>query len=257
MTKHTAIQAVEENVPDNGGLTAQPSLVMNLLERVLLSPELPIERVTAVMDMQERQLNKVAEQQFNAAFARAMADMPSAKKSGLNKHTRQKYSTLDDLVSASRPVLSKHGLALSWRTDIQDGWTKVTAIVRHEGGWREENSRAAPLEAGKGSGASMNIIQSHGSTETYLKRYTGFSILGMSSGDFDDDGQSTVSVQCITETQRQVLEQAINESGIGSQTFQTAYPEAADLSQFPASLYNEALERLEAFKSKRGSHAAA
>ena len=37
----------------------------------------------------------------------------------------------------------------------------------------------------------MNALQGGGSTETYLKRYTGFSILGLSSGDaFVDDGQS-------------------------------------------------------------------
>lgn len=165
--------------------------VLSLLERVILMPEMPIERVNALMDMQERQMNKVAEQQFNASFAQAMAEMPSAPQSGLNKHTSQKYSTLDDLVKTSRPVLSKHGLALNWKTEIADGVMTVTAIVRHEGGWREENSKSAPVDAGKGQGASMNTIQAQGSTETYLKRYTGFGILGMSSEDFDDDAHST------------------------------------------------------------------
>ena len=38
----------------------------------------------------------------------------------------------------------------------------------------------------------MNALQGGGSTETYLKRYTGFAILGVSSGDeADDDGYST------------------------------------------------------------------
>ena len=37
----------------------------------------------------------------------------------------------------------------------------------------------------------MNALQGGGSTETYLKRYTGFSILGLSSGDEVEDAPAS------------------------------------------------------------------
>lgn len=176
--KTNAIAAAPEMMP------ADP--MVSMIERVALSPDLPIERLNALMDMRERQMNKEAEQVFNQAFAAAMAEMPDVPRTGENKHLKVFYSTLDDLIKATRPVLSRHGLSLNWQSAINGNEISVTAIVRHAQGHSIKTTLSGPRDNGK----QMNALQGGGSTETYLKRYTGFAILGLSSGgEVDDDGQ--------------------------------------------------------------------
>ena len=160
--------------------------MVSMIERVAMSPDLPIERLNALMDMRERQMNKEAEQVFNKAFAAAMAEMPDVPRTGENKHLKVFYSTLDDLIKATRPVLSRHGLSLNWQSAITGNDITVTAIVRHAQGHSIQTTLSGPRDTGR----QMNALQGGGSTETYLKRYTGFAILGLSSGgEVDDDGQ--------------------------------------------------------------------
>lgn len=169
-------------------VTAQTDNMVSMIERVAMDPNLPIDRLTALMDMRERQMDKEAEQVFNQAFAAAMAEMPDIPKSGLNKHSGQKYSTLDDLIRTTRPVLARHGLSLNWQTSVAGNDYSVTAIVRHAMGHSIETT----LNGARDTGKQMNALQGGGSTETYLKRYTGFSILGLSSGDeVEDDGRAS------------------------------------------------------------------
>jgi len=179
MTEHkTALMQAPEMMP------VDP--MVSMIERVAMSPDLPIERLTALMDMRERQMNKEAEQVFNQAFAAAMAEMPDVPRTGENKHLKVLYSTLDDLIKATRPVLSRHGLSLNWQSSINGNEISVTAIVRHAQGHSIQTTLTGPRDNGK----QMNLLQGGGSTETYLKRYTGFAILGLSSGgEIDDDGQ--------------------------------------------------------------------
>lgn len=165
--------------------TAVADPMLSMIERVLMAPDVPMDRITAMMDLRERQMDKEAEQAFNAAFAAAMADMTEVKRTGENKHLKRKYATLDDLIRTARPVLSKHGLSLNWQTGIDGDTIWVRAVVRHALGHQIETEQRGPRDKGQ----QMNVLQGGGSTETYLKRYTGFAILGLSSGDeVDDDG---------------------------------------------------------------------
>lgn len=159
--------------------------MVQMIERVLSSPDLPVERISAVLDMRERQMAKESEQAFNIAFADAMGEMPVVPRTGQNSHTRNKYSTLDDLIKTARPVLSRHGLSLNWETGKREGKIWVKATVRHSMGWSISTEDEAAPDAGK----QMNALQGGGSTATYLKRYTGFAILGLASGEeVEDDG---------------------------------------------------------------------
>ncbi|AKG94551.1 ERF family protein [Paracoccus phage Shpa] len=190
--------------------------MVTMIERVAMTPDLPIERLTALMDMRERQMNKEAEQGFNQAFAAAMAEMPDVPRTGENRHLGTRYSTLDDLIRATRPVLSRHGLSLNWQTKIDGQNITVTAIVRHAQGHSISTTLSGPRDNGK----QMNALQGGGSTETYLKRYSGFGILGLSSGDeTDDDGQRASAVPLIDADQFVALREMIEESGSNEAKF--------------------------------------
>lgn len=227
----TAVKTIETQEPHN---------ILSVLERVLVSPDLPIERLTALMEIQERQLNKEAEQNFNIAFSEAMAEMPSIPKTAMNNHTGKKYSTLDDIVSTTRPVLSKFGLALNFNSSRREGMMVVTAIVRHTAGHKEHCTLSAPATDGQGK-ASMNEIQAAMSTDTYLKRAAAMSILGLSSGDeVDDDGQAAAT---ITEAQFIQLRDALEASRSDENKFLKAY-RAKSLEQFPATKFDAAMAQI-------------
>ena len=184
--------------------------MIRVIEAVAQNPELPLERLQALMDMKNDQEKKHAEQAFNQSFAAAMAEMPDVPRTGRNNHNGQKYSTLDDLIRASRPVLARHGLSLNWTKTHDNGDIFVTAIVRHAQGHSIQTTDKGKPDNGK----QMNPLQGGGSTETYLKRYTGFSILGLSSGDeVEDDGRTAHIASTITAAQFIELQGLIEQAG--------------------------------------------
>lgn len=228
-------------------LPADP--MVSMIERVAMDPNLPLERMTALMDMRERQMNKEAEQVFNQAFAAAMAEMRDVPKSGKNDHTKQKYSTLDDLIRTTRPVLAGHGLSLNWQATNSANEISVTAIVRHAMGHSIQTTLAGPRDTGK----QMNTLQAGGSTETYLKRYTGFSILGLSSGDAVEDDGRGANAATVSAEQYLILRDLIEETNTDESKFFMAYGAQDDLQLFPASKFQAAKGQLERKKSQMGA----
>lgn len=196
--------------------TADPMLSM--IERVIMDPNLPMERISSLLDIRERQLAKEAEQAFNAAFAAAMAKMKDVKRTGHNMHLKCKYATLDDLIRAARPVLSAHGLSLNWETGEENDRIWVRAVVRHAKGHTITTTQTGPRD----KSGSMNALQGGGSTETYLKRYTGFAILGLSSGDETDDDGQNAGKETITEDQYRELSELIDKAGVDPDVVLTA-----------------------------------
>ena len=234
----------QEDIKMNEIVNIQPpqsdvSPMIAMIERVAMSPDVPVDRLNALMDMRERQMNKEAEQAFNQAFAAAMAEMPSVPKNGLNKHTGQKYATLDDLIITTRPILSKHGLSLNWQTSASGNEYSVTAIVRHAFGHSIDTTLTGPRDNGK----QMNLLQGGGSTETYLKRYTGFSILGLSSGDaVEDDGASSGGA-LIDADQFFELKNLVEEAGADESKF-CQFLRVKDLDSLPQKQFAAAVSAL-------------
>jgi len=233
--------AVTKTDMDTQGVMLPADPMVSMIERVAMDPELPIERLTALMDMRERQMNKEAEQVFNQAFAAAMGKMSDVPRTGKNNHTNQRYSTLDDLIRKTRSVLARHGLSLNWQTAIDGQNITVTAIVRHAQGHSIQTTLSGPRDNGK----QMNALQGGGSTETYLKRYSGFSILGLSSGDeVDNDGRDTVASATISAEQYQALRDKAELAGVDAAKICLAAG-VESLMVFPAKDYQAAMNRLD------------
>ena len=233
-------QPVSIRAPEAQDVQHQADPMVAMIERVAMDPNLPIERLEALMDMRERQMNKEAEQVFNKAFAAAMGEMGDVPRTGKNDHTQKKYSTLDDLIRKVRPVLARHGLSLNWQTGIDGNNITATAIVRHAQGHSINTTLTGPRDNGK----QMNALQGGGSTETYLKRYSGFSILGLSSGDeTEDDGRAANSATVSADQYVQLRDKA-EQAGVDEAKICLAAG-VSDLHQFPANHFDAAIKRLD------------
>lgn len=237
-----------ERVDDVAAPVAVADPMMGIIERIAENPELPIERMNAILDLRERQMEQEATQAFNAAFAAAMAEMPDVPRTGKNKHLDNKYSTLDDLIRTSRPVLARHGLSLNWQTTIAESVYTVTAIVRHSMGHQIQTHLSGQRDGGK----QMNALQGGGSTETYLKRYTGFSILGLSSGDEqDDDGSGAATADRISAEQFIELKDLAEKYGVAEGLICKAEG-VSELYELPSNKFAPIIKRLNEFHAPKG-----
>lgn len=102
------------------------------------------------------------------------------------------YATLADALQMARPILTKHGLALS-QSVAGDGEDVVvfTTILHESGQWI--TSEGLRLPAGK-------TAQQTGSATTYARRYSLMAFLGLASE--DDDGAGASERNARTQTTR-------------------------------------------------------
>lgn len=146
-----------------------------------------------LMGLAERYQANQARCAYDKAMAALRFDLPTiVKDTPVDQgpgRAKYKYEDLADMTEQLSPVMAKHGLSFRWRTESLDsGWQKVTCIIAHEDGHREENSLTGPPD----TSGSKNSIQAIGSTVAYLQRYTLKPGLGIAAAK-DDDAQAVTS----------------------------------------------------------------
>lgn len=170
---------------DEKMLPADPYISM--IERVAMDGNSDLDKLERMMAMKERHDAQNAKAAHDQAFAQASAEFPEIPLNGENKHNGTRYALLKDIISKTRPVLSKYGFSLSFSTEITEKDVIVTAELAHQNGHTRRNSLPLPRD----TGAGRNAVQAVGSTQTYGQRYTAQAILGLSLGeDTEDDGNS-------------------------------------------------------------------
>jgi hypothetical protein len=135
---------------------------------------------------------KVAEREFNGAMAEAQSAMAPIRKDAVNPHTRSKYARFETIDEMLRPVYTRHGFSVRFRTEdaSQPGWVKVVCVVAHAGGHVEEFPLSAPLDDMGSQGRSNKTgVQAIGSTTSYLKRYLLTMAFNVAIAGDDDDGE--------------------------------------------------------------------
>lgn len=108
------------------------------------------------------------------------SEMQQPKKNATNPHFKNKYSSLDEIVSTIKPTLTKY--ALAFLQDVKSDGTNIqitTRIIHTSGQWIE--SDVLTMHADK------QTAQGQGSAITYGRRYQLSAMLGITS-DEDDDG---------------------------------------------------------------------
>jgi len=225
---------------------AQP--MVSMIERIASDPNVPIEKLERMLDMQERIQTGQRKAEHAEAKAAAMADMPSVPMNGKG-HNGRPYSTLKDITSTTRPVLSKHGLALTFDVQVDNGQIIVTAILTHRNGHDERVSIPLPAD----NSGSKNAVQGIGSSQTYGQRYTAQAILGLSLGDDVEDDGAGGGGERITEDQFNALRDLLEQAG-ADEARMCAFFKVQHLGELPASKYGQAdaLLRSKLKKSKGG-----
>lgn len=170
------------------------------------------ESLKQLMDLQERWETANARKAFDAAIAGAKGEIPviiktrrvsyDTEKGGNKGKVEYDHEDLAGIATVVDPILKKYGLAYRYRTDMLDGGRiRVTCIVSHEAGGKEETS----LESSRDSSGSKNDLQAMGSAITYLQRYTLKAALGLAAAK-DDDARTSEPPTTITAIQLRELD---------------------------------------------------
>lgn len=128
---------------------------------------------------QSEQINELV-----SALSKAQGQMRLAAADRSNPHFKSKYASLASTLETIREPLANHGLAVIQTFDSQAADPIVVTTLAHSSGqWI--SSRLTVLCAQKTNHAL-------GSGITYAKRYSLAAIVGVASGDEDDDGNKSV-----------------------------------------------------------------
>lgn len=203
-----------------------------------------------------------------AALSKAQAEMQPALLSAENPYFKSRYADLTSLVQASRPALTKNGLAVIQQILPDDNGSMVmhTLLTHSSGQYITSRMRIIPPKSD---------IQSLGSHITYLRRFSYASIVGIVTQDEDDDGETSVmserqqyntkgpSVK-YDATQKEQKFETITKDQLDEINYELSDPIVADLAEeimdkmriqtladLPKSKYRVSIERIREIKNLR------
>lgn len=247
MSKQSNAVAVQE--PINAPAATESAAIIQVIERAAMNPAVDIDKMERLLEMQERIVERNARAAYAADLARMQPELPViAERGGIKDRSgkvQSTYALWEDINDAIKPVLSKHGFALSFRTGQEEGRITVTGVLSHREGHSEETTMHLPID----TSGSKNSVQAVGSSISYGKRYTAGALLNITSRGEDDDGKAAGGVALVSEEQVQALQNLIIEVGADPVKF-CAYLKVENLSALPADQYERAVQALNAKRAQ-------
>jgi hypothetical protein len=162
-----------------------------------------IEKLTKLMELQERWENRQAQKAYVVALSRFQSIVPSIRKRKNVKFDTKdgsgtvdyNYAPLGDIDEQIKIPMFECGLSKDWTfSETKEGrdtsgrdivLITATCHITHVNGFSKENSFSGyPDASGK-----KNLIQQKASTIQYLMRYTLLGALGIATADDDIDGR--------------------------------------------------------------------
>ena len=249
MTGQNVVATIEQ--PGSSAVAPRQAITPMEMLQIAVEQGADLDKLTKLMDLQERWEANEARKAFVAAVAEFKADPPKVTR---NKHVRYEtsskkdteydHATLDNVIAAIGPAMSRCGLSHRWETQQLDGgMIRVTCVLTHVMGHSERTT----LQGGADQSGGKNNIQAIGSTVTYLQRYTLLAAVGLAATDADSDGRSPV--EFISAEQKEELVALLKETGADVARF-LAYLRVSALDDLPAPRFAEAKAALE---KKRGA----
>jgi len=254
-------ERMEPQVPANVEThpASDGTALIAMIERVALNPDVDIDKMERLLQMQERILDRNAKSAFTAALALMQPELPVVDRKGkivIHKKDAEKipenviqstpYALWEDINDAIRPILAKYGFALSFRVKKEADRVEVTAILSHREGHSEETMLSLPMD----STGSKNNVQAIGSSTSYGKRYTACSLLNITSRGEDDDGAAAGAEDLISDEQRDQLLALADEVKADIPRL-CKFLKVESIAALPAARFDHAMKSLENKRAKK------
>jgi hypothetical protein len=168
-----------------------PAALMTVIERLASNPNVDIDKIQRLLEMQERwevnrdkALLRHAMAEFKKNPPKIVKDRIATIKSDKGNYSWN-FADLEMCVSESQIELAKYGVSHGWLVSELSGAIVVRCVLRY--GLYEEIGE--PLSGAPDPSGYKNAIQAKISTTTYLERITFMAAIGSAAGMPDDDGQ--------------------------------------------------------------------
>ena len=165
-----------------------------VLMQMLTNPDIPADKMEVVMKMRREVLGDQAREAFMEHFAALSAELPQVERDGTVELVkdgkvmgRYSFTTIENMDVILRPLLAKHGFAISFAS--VDNKESVTITGTLSGwGWERTSTYTLPPDAGPG----RNALQARGSSRRYAKRYIVDDLVNVVRKGKDDDARGAM-----------------------------------------------------------------
>lgn len=182
-------------------IAAESVTVLQIIQQVAMSPNADIDKMERLMVMHQNIQALQAKQHYDEALAAMQEELPVIGERGGIKdkygRVQSTYALWEDINEMIKPVLARHGFALSFRTPRNERGIEVEGVLSHRAGHRETTSLVLPAD----SSGSKNSVQAVASSVSYGKRYTAGALLNFTTTGEDDDGSGAVVTPRVTSVQ--------------------------------------------------------
>lgn len=140
------------------------------------------------------------------ALVSAIGELQNVAKTASNPYFKSKYAPLDAIVDATRPVLLKHGLAISQTPLYMEGSAGVETTILHTAGHSTTTTLLLPLKDQSPQGVGGAI--------TYARRYALAAVLGLATEEDDDGNVSSGLSKKTAEEARPAVAKAMDKNPV-------------------------------------------
>ena len=180
MNNQTQLAERRESMP---AAVSESATILSVIQRAAADPQCDIEKMERLMAMHERMQDRQAGAAFNTAMAAMQSELPSIAERGTG-HNNARYALLEDINDVVKPIMQRHGFAVSFKVEHHAGGINVTGILMHAAGHREQTTMLLPND----TSGSKNAVQAVGSAVSYGRRYVICALLNITTRGADDDG---------------------------------------------------------------------
>lgn len=192
-----------------------------------------------------KQQDRIAAQEFNAAMNTFQDRVPKILKTERTSYATKRggnvsytYAPLEQVIKQVRPLLSELGFSFGWDTKVDSGFMTVTCTLRHVNG----HEKSATFSTAVDGQDKMSQPQKHASTETFAKRYSFMSVIGVHAE--DNDGADPQDVETITQDQISQIDSLISDANANLASFKKFFG-VDKIEAIPQSRYKQAVDMLE------------
>ncbi len=179
-------------------VSEQSSGILAVISRAATDPNIDIDKMERLLEMQTKLLERAAKEAFSRALAQTQAEIPVIKKDSHNGHTQSNYASFGAINAVLMPIYAKHGFSLSFGTNPStiENHLQIFCNVSHEQGHTEHYSYDLPYDgAGLRGNANKSPIHASASTVSYGQRYLTTMIFNVATSDDDALTASTITLQ--------------------------------------------------------------
>lgn len=231
------LPAVPE-APQQNGMVA-------MMERLALNPELPVDKLEKLLDMQLRIRAIESEQAFAEAMAKVQSELPTVTRDSPNEQTNSKYAKHEKIAKAIKPIYTKEGFSITFSEadSPKDRHIRIVGVLRHRAGHSERHHIDVALDdSGIAGKVNKTMTHAEASSGTYGRRLLTCMLFDVATGN-DTDGNQPGDK--ITEDQAVRLRAMMDEFKVEESKFLEAL-QLKQLEDMPAASFNAARIALKA-----------